>query len=489
MSLSFTIKVMSGPSSGQAWQLTRRETVVGRGEEADLPLADEQASRQHCKFVVSGQRVRVVDLASTNGTWHNGQRVDQAELVSGDVVRVGGSELAFSVSEAAPAGAETPEAAARRGGAAGVAASLGWRGMVLGLVGLVSLVSFLLAALPLVRLHGEDVGDQALGRAGALVVALAALNREALRLGDEMLVEDKSVARANGVVQAYVYDRHGRTWAPVSQIHQVPGDPASRRALEAEQLLVQQIGPSEYDIAEPIRVFDPGSGRFEKVGTARIVFSLGRLEALGAGTWRTALLWLVAALALAAGAGYALLRLFTAPLRRLRDDLESVLKGDRADVGDPACGGEGRALAESINRGLAKLAQEAASSPAQPVIQVRGGDDACLSALALAVAEPVLMVDAENRVTMANPAFSATFGVDQADLVGSHLLEALPDAALLTAVLEMVPQAQAGAPVSRELADHAGRPVRLHMVLMPGQAGQGLMITILGHGPASEAQP
>lgn len=490
MSLSFTIRVISGPSSGLASELTRKETVVGRGEEADLRLADDEASRQHCKFVVHGQQVRVVDLASTNGTWHNGRRVEKAELVSGDVVKVGGSEMAFSIAEAAPPGEEVQRPADKRGGAAGLLADLGWRGMVLTLVGLVCLLSFMLAALPLIRLHGEEVGDQALSRAGALVLALAALNREALRLGDEMLVEDKAVASANGVVQAHVYDRAGRTWAPVSQIHQVPGDPVSRKALEAEQLLLQQTGPTDYDLAQPIRVFDPASGRFEKVGTARIVFSLSRLQGMGAGAWRTALLWLVAALAVTAAAGYALLRLFAAPWRRLRDELEAALKGDRDAVSPPGCGEEGKALANSINRGLAKLAQSAGPAPAPPpAAREPGWDGAGLAALALAVAEPVLVVDADNRITLANPAYGAAFGLDHAGLLGSHLLESLPDAALLTAILEMIPQAQDGAPLSREVSDSAGRSARLYMILMPTPAGQAMLIALLGLSPERKATP
>jgi len=101
----------------------------------------------------------------------------------------------------------------------------------------------------------------------------------------------------------------------------------------------------------------------------------------------------------------------------------------------------------------------------------------------------VLLVDADNRVCLANPAFGQAFGLDPAGLVGNHLLEALPDAVLLTAVLEMTPQAQAGGPQSRDLADAAGRAVRLNVAAAPSPAGQAMLMIVLGRPPQGEANP
>jgi pSer/pThr/pTyr-binding forkhead associated (FHA) protein len=62
---------------------------VGRHPESDIFLNDVTVSRHHCRFVVTGDKLRVEDSGSTNGTYVNEQRVDSAELHAGDEVLVG----------------------------------------------------------------------------------------------------------------------------------------------------------------------------------------------------------------------------------------------------------------------------------------------------------------------------------------------------------------------------------------------------------------
>ena len=75
--------------------LTRPVTVVGRGADADLRLADTGVSRSHAQLLVEGDIVRVVDLESTNGTIVNGRRVREAVLSDGDRLDVGATSLVY----------------------------------------------------------------------------------------------------------------------------------------------------------------------------------------------------------------------------------------------------------------------------------------------------------------------------------------------------------------------------------------------------------
>lgn len=63
--------------------------TVGRAPRADFIVDAALVSRLHCRLEVTDDRIDVIDLASTNGTFVNGQRVDRARLRSGDLLQVG----------------------------------------------------------------------------------------------------------------------------------------------------------------------------------------------------------------------------------------------------------------------------------------------------------------------------------------------------------------------------------------------------------------
>jgi DNA-binding winged helix-turn-helix (wHTH) protein len=66
------------------------ETVIGRGDDADLPLDSVQVSRRHARIVVSGGRALLEDLGSKNGTRLNGRLVSGPTPLSPlDVIVVG----------------------------------------------------------------------------------------------------------------------------------------------------------------------------------------------------------------------------------------------------------------------------------------------------------------------------------------------------------------------------------------------------------------
>jgi len=64
--------------------------VVGRSKDADLYVNSPRLSRRHCAVALSQRGVVVEDLDSSNGTFVNGQRVQQALLRPGDIIQVGG---------------------------------------------------------------------------------------------------------------------------------------------------------------------------------------------------------------------------------------------------------------------------------------------------------------------------------------------------------------------------------------------------------------
>jgi hypothetical protein len=77
------------------YELSDRVTRIGRGGEADLRLDDPGVSRNHAEVRVSGDRVSIRDLGSTNGILLDGQRVGETDLEDGTAVVLGSTTLVF----------------------------------------------------------------------------------------------------------------------------------------------------------------------------------------------------------------------------------------------------------------------------------------------------------------------------------------------------------------------------------------------------------
>jgi pSer/pThr/pTyr-binding forkhead associated (FHA) protein len=67
--------------------------TVGRAPRADFIVDAALVSRVHCRLTATDDRVEVVDLRSTNGTFVNDKRIKKAHLNAGDRLRVGRVEL------------------------------------------------------------------------------------------------------------------------------------------------------------------------------------------------------------------------------------------------------------------------------------------------------------------------------------------------------------------------------------------------------------
>jgi translation elongation factor EF-G len=85
----YALIVERGPRTGMTYVLADGNTTVGRHPESDIFLNDVTVSRQHCRFLVGDDGLMVEDSGSTNGTYVNDARVDQATLKAGDEVLVG----------------------------------------------------------------------------------------------------------------------------------------------------------------------------------------------------------------------------------------------------------------------------------------------------------------------------------------------------------------------------------------------------------------
>lgn len=79
---------MTGPQAGQTYDLKQGRNLIGRGESCDLRLVSHGVSKEHCEIHLYPDKVMVVDLRSSNGTFINGVKIQNGILRLGDKLSV-----------------------------------------------------------------------------------------------------------------------------------------------------------------------------------------------------------------------------------------------------------------------------------------------------------------------------------------------------------------------------------------------------------------
>jgi predicted component of type VI protein secretion system len=105
------LTVRQGPAPGKLFELVKDVVTIGRDVNNDIVLNDAEVSRNHARLTAQSGGYLIEDLASTNGTFVNGQRLIGPKLLNpGDVVGLG-ETIVLEFNFVADAGATVVSAA------------------------------------------------------------------------------------------------------------------------------------------------------------------------------------------------------------------------------------------------------------------------------------------------------------------------------------------------------------------------------------------
>ena len=93
--------LLSAGMTGRTFDLKVDKTTIGRVEDNQFQIAEPSVSSHHCEVLLRGNDVIVKDLSSTNGTFINGEKVTEAPLKPGQILRLGQVEIRLET-DAAP---------------------------------------------------------------------------------------------------------------------------------------------------------------------------------------------------------------------------------------------------------------------------------------------------------------------------------------------------------------------------------------------------
>jgi diguanylate cyclase (GGDEF)-like protein len=94
----YVVVVYAGAHLGRVFPLVAGPNIIGRSPQVDIALLDEEVSRTHATITLvqgaGGDRVRVEDNSSTNGTFLNGRPLTRPEdMAPGDRIAMGSHVL------------------------------------------------------------------------------------------------------------------------------------------------------------------------------------------------------------------------------------------------------------------------------------------------------------------------------------------------------------------------------------------------------------
>jgi hypothetical protein len=91
------LNIESGPDAGHSHRAGDHALRMGRSPDNDVILRDPATSGHHARLERRGEAFWLVDLGSTNGTFVNGESVQEKQLNHGDRLTIGQNSVHFAL--------------------------------------------------------------------------------------------------------------------------------------------------------------------------------------------------------------------------------------------------------------------------------------------------------------------------------------------------------------------------------------------------------
>jgi pSer/pThr/pTyr-binding forkhead associated (FHA) protein len=87
--MSIWLVMQASDGRERSFEVAKSRMVIGRETTCDVRVPIPSVSQKHCQIVLDGSEIKLVDLHSDQGTFHNGNRVQEAVLSADDTLTIG----------------------------------------------------------------------------------------------------------------------------------------------------------------------------------------------------------------------------------------------------------------------------------------------------------------------------------------------------------------------------------------------------------------
>lgn len=492
--------IVAGPIKGATYILQPGDNTIGRTSGCSIVLTNPQLSKRHAMITVGENKVELVDLGSSNGSFVNGVLVKKKTLQNGDKISMGPFVLEMIISNPArhlPAVTSAGGLASMQGASGLLSATAGfgqngevaatpmnlsapepksllakmirrfdeialpvlfelnksydWLTIVVSLFLGFIVINMALTVFPLMDAAKESVLRETISKAVYIAKQITTINAPALSEGAESKLDVSFTEVDINVVSALIVNLEGRIQAPGSRLNEVYNDTAFLRYRDKIKLGDQTKWTTHREVSDsgmvtvldPIMILSRARG-INVPGAVSVVKYSTSGSSLDKGTVSVVYLEaLVMSGLIGAIFIYLLYHFSMNPIRTLNDDIDAVLKGNSDVVAKRFQFESLDKLIDSVNAALSRIprADGDASARAVATDESQASFDTLLrliESLGPKLKSGIILLDAERKIKYINSSFEETSGIHLANAAGEPMDSACRDEALASLMRELI---------------------------------------------------
>lgn len=482
----WALRALNGASAGKVFNLKVGRNLLGRSPHCDIHIPSNGISKEHCEVQVYPDKIIIVDLKSSNGTYLNGVKIQNSVIRLGD--KMTAHDIIFDVIPAqekrvvvrtlppraqapmVPDGAAAPQlhhsmpmdmgsmpqphaqsqsqekpaampmqrnaiehlmAQAQdfieRVALPGIYKLPEWfefRWVIAGFVVIFIFAVTLLAMIPTFRSAKESVMGESLRRAQSVARHLAEINQKVVLEGQFSALSTHSAELEEGVKDVFLVQKSdGMILAPPSRAGKISDQPFVHKARTEDRPIAAEIGGSLIGASAPIGQFDPATGLPSVKAYAVVIYDVDGMALDQSRAISLFMQILVLAAAIGSLLFFFLVKLVEKPLKDLNIHLDNAMRERRDNITMPHLYPDLQALIGNVNSLLSR-----SLNPDGGGAQTSGQMDRHPEAQGLIAISgvPAIAIGADEMVWACNEFFQKLVGQD----VSGNSYRNIPDRSL-----------------------------------------------------------